>query len=242
MCKQYYYLSLCSKPKCDAILGRKHRNRYCRSALDARRLGRCTDGVMVMNEFRHCETGPCRRCRTETGTEPRVESEKTVVLDGFGVSLAGPAARRRGSEVEVKRTRGAQTKASRSRKCAGSVFEFAFENALGREVEDFDKSQKKDLKRKRKGGSEMKRDNHDFDNAEERLMIVSPANSTFDLHEDRAVGEQWAGVSRERTVDNFYYGFESVAKDDRDSGYCAGSAESSVLCSQTPDICLKNPS
>ncbi|KAI1654880.1 hypothetical protein F4813DRAFT_392135 [Daldinia decipiens] len=59
MCKQYHYHTKCHTTNCQSILGSKKRNRYCREALKARRLGRCSTGVQIAGVFRSEDSKAC---------------------------------------------------------------------------------------------------------------------------------------------------------------------------------------
>ncbi|KAI0118504.1 hypothetical protein F4776DRAFT_256713 [Hypoxylon sp. NC0597] len=64
MCIQYPHHSLCQNPHCETIIGRRHRNRYCNEARQARRLGHCRDGLRIEEPIRSREqTVRCARCK-----------------------------------------------------------------------------------------------------------------------------------------------------------------------------------
>ncbi|KAF3064241.1 hypothetical protein GL218_01892 [Daldinia childiae] len=76
MCKQYHYYSECITTNCHSILGSKKRNRYCREALKARRLGRCSTGVQNAGEFRDEDsTACCRACKQQAKTARQRERQ-----------------------------------------------------------------------------------------------------------------------------------------------------------------------
>ncbi|CAJ2508117.1 Uu.00g093030.m01.CDS01 [Anthostomella pinea] len=73
MCIIYPHLSIYGQPHCETVLGQKHRNRYCREALDARRLGHCSTGVQVAEEIRNRETAKCAECKSSSHLQDRPE-------------------------------------------------------------------------------------------------------------------------------------------------------------------------
>ncbi|KAI0006932.1 hypothetical protein F4779DRAFT_620104 [Xylariaceae sp. FL0662B] len=105
MCKQYDHYRLCRRPQCNTILGKKTRNRYCREALDARRLGHCSTGVRVAGQFHARGAFLCAQCK--------MPSPQTA---------------------DIKESDDATTNAdAAARQCKGkvpSVFEYAFEIPL----------------------------------------------------------------------------------------------------------------
>ncbi|KAI1474208.1 hypothetical protein F4774DRAFT_415073 [Daldinia eschscholtzii] len=69
MCKQYHYYSDCPTPDCSSVLGFKKRNRYCREALKARRLGHCSADIQVAGIFHIVDsTDCCETCRKQVKT------------------------------------------------------------------------------------------------------------------------------------------------------------------------------
>ncbi|KAI2619066.1 hypothetical protein GGS26DRAFT_595545 [Hypomontagnella submonticulosa] len=64
MCRRLFFHTPCSTPGCGTILGSKHRNCYCREALDNRKFGRCHQGIESFPPtlFRD-STAKCTTCR-----------------------------------------------------------------------------------------------------------------------------------------------------------------------------------
>ena len=117
MCKQYVYYELCGSPLCSTAISRKHRNVYCREALDARRLGRCSEGVVTITQRLpgRQSLARCTACKTPLPTQSHSTTESTSVESA---------------------SMGAEATKLRNRKKLRSycIFEHVFEDALNAEV------------------------------------------------------------------------------------------------------------
>lgn len=108
---------LCNNKACDAILCNKVRNVYCREALDARRLGHCTTGTRVAQQFSERDgSARCWCCK-------HLLQPKSQSLVSRSSSISGRSST--SGLVSLRRQRKAK---------ARSVFEHAFELALDAEA------------------------------------------------------------------------------------------------------------
>ncbi|KAI0845543.1 hypothetical protein F5Y00DRAFT_167255 [Daldinia vernicosa] len=104
MCKQYHYHSECFTTNCHSILGSRKRNRYCREALKARRLGRCSTGVQIAGVFRVVEsTACCEACKQQAKTNRQHEqqNEQQVLDQSSSSSSSSSSDQEKNANIEI---------------------------------------------------------------------------------------------------------------------------------------------
>ncbi|KAH9909872.1 hypothetical protein F4778DRAFT_22196 [Xylariomycetidae sp. FL2044] len=200
MCKAYTYVSLCKhQPGCPGILGRKTRNRWCREALDARRLGRCGAGVERQPDIEVRENTMCFDCKTQsrrsksrtaatTATAPTTTAKTNEEEEGRGEESKATSVATTTSSVQRRPVVGGGGRSSS--RVRANLFDSVFTLPLEEEVK---KSRSRTWTER--GGEGTAGDGYD-DQEEDRevLVVVEP--------EDEADGPEGAGDYADYDVDD----------------------------------------